>query len=387
MIKALEGGRGLAALIVALYHLKVGTEYFSFVRNGYIFVDLFFVLSGFVICAAYFSKMNTAQDFKSFIVRRFGRLFPLLIFSTLAFILAANLIVFLKQIAFSTGYAHLLNTPGELEYLVPSVAEIVATLTLTHSLGVFDKLILNTPSWSISTEFYTYLLFAATCLMLGARYRLFAFAALVVFGFAVSIWASINVHDCLQLGGCMSLTYDFGFLRTFFSFFLGALVYYASSRAKFYSNAMQLTGMAALALSFAVIDMVPAIAFAFPFVFALLIWSVSRDDGLLATILNRRPFQILGQRSYSIYMMHMPLLLFFENIAKRADGLLANIVLVIVYVATLVIVSGWTFKYIEDPFRIWFNRLANEKSAFKTPPHTIQMRSAPEKDSVSSTSH
>jgi peptidoglycan/LPS O-acetylase OafA/YrhL len=358
MIKSLEGGRGTAALIVALYHLKIGAEYFSVIRNGYIFVDLFFVLSGFVICASYSSRMSTMQDFRSFLIRRIGRLFPLLIFSTMFFVLAANMIVLAKQMALSHGYASALNNPGALEYLIPSASEIISTITMTHSLGVFDDLILNTPTWSISTEFYTYLLFAAVCLLLRKRIRLAAFVAVGAAGFLVTVWASVNIHDCLRQGGCLSLTYDFGFPRTVFSFFLGALAYHASRIVQLNFNALQLAGLIALAMIFSLADTFPAASFAFPAVFALLILSVCNDTGFLAGILKRKPFQVLGQRSYSIYLMHMPLVLFFENIAKRVDGAMPSAIVLLAYITTLLVVSGWTYKLIEDPFRAWFNRMA-----------------------------
>jgi peptidoglycan/LPS O-acetylase OafA/YrhL len=366
MIKSLEGGRGIAALIVALYHLKIGADYFSVIRNGYLFVDLFFVLSGFVICASYSQRMNTTGDFQSFVIRRIGRLLPLLVFSTVFFVLAENAIVLAKQIAFAHGYASVLNNPGAREYHIPSASEIISTITLTHSMGIFDRLILNTPSWSISTEFYTYLVFGITSLLLAGRLRLAAFVSLSAAGFIVSVLASIHVYDCLQKGGCLSITYDYGFPRTLYSFFLGALTWHASRVMRFNANALQLAGALVLAAAFTLADTHPAVAFAFPFAFALMILSARDDKGWLAAILTRKPFMLLGERSYSIYLMHMPLILFFENIAKRATGLLPSAMVLLAFVATLIVVSGWTYRFIEDPFRAMFNRLAGGVGVLRT---------------------
>ena len=157
----------------------------------------------------------------------------------------------------------------------------------------------------------------------------------------------------------MSLTYDFGFPRTVAAFFLGALAYHASRTMKFNFKGLQLPGLLVLALLFSLADTFPVVAFVFPVVFALLILSVCSDQGLIAGIFNLKPFQILGQRSYSIYLMHMPLLLIFENIAERVDGPFLNTIVVLLYVTILVIVSGWTYKHIENPFRVRFNRYAN----------------------------
>jgi peptidoglycan/LPS O-acetylase OafA/YrhL len=368
MIQSLEGLRGVAALIVALYHLKIGTEYVSVLKNGYLFVDLFFVLSGFVICAAYFTRMNTLQDFKPFVIRRFGRLFPLLVFSTVLFVLLTNLIVLAKKLAVAYGYGGFLNNPDALTYLVPSAGEIFSTLTLTHSLGVFDDLILNTPGWSISTEFYTYLLFAAACMIFPERKRLPVFGVLAAIGMAITVWSSVSVHGCLEKGGCMGVTYDYGFLRCVYSFFLGALLYHVSRSAALPYGMLQAVGLVTLGVFFSLLAPLPGIAFLFPFAFALLILSLAKDQGPLAQLLKMRPFQILGQRSYSIYMLHMPLVLIFENVAKRVDGAAAGALVVVAYVSVLLLISGWSYRFIEDPFRERFNLLAGRKKARPSAP-------------------
>jgi peptidoglycan/LPS O-acetylase OafA/YrhL len=358
MIRSLEGLRGIAALIVALYHLGIGAEHFALIRNGYLLVDLFFVLSGFIMCAAYGSRLATAEDLRVFLIRRFGRLFPLLVFSTLAFVVATNAIVLAKRVLLEHGYASLLSNPEALEWAIPSIAEVASTLTLTHSLGVFDRLILNTPSWSISVEFYAYVLFAALCLGLTGRTRLIVFGSAAVLGLVVTVWASLTVHDCVQQKGCMSLTYDFGFARAVYSFFLGALTWHASRRWKGGSAVMQAFALGMLALVFTLADAQPILAFVLPVVFALLVFSVCADAGPLSQLLKPRAFQLLGLWSYSIYLMHMPLLLFFENIARRVEGAAAGTALMIAFVAALLAVSAWTYRYVEDPLRAWFNRLA-----------------------------
>jgi peptidoglycan/LPS O-acetylase OafA/YrhL len=358
MIRSIEGARGIAALLVALYHLNIGSNYFPVIRNGYLFVDLFFVLSGFVICSAYASSLRGAADIRYFMIRRFGRLFPLMAFSTIVFVLASNAIVFAKQIAIASGQAAVLNNPGALAYLVPDVAEIVSTLTLTHSLGLFDHLILNTPTWSISTEFYTYVLFAVVCMLFSGGARIAVLAILGIAGLIVSVWASVNIHNCMQEKGCLSLTYDFGFARCVHSFCLGALSYHSSRLLRVNATAVQITVLFALFMLLTLVDYVPIAAFAFPVAFAAGVISLARDSGPLADALKPRLFQELGQRSYSIYLLHMPLLLVFENIAKRASGIAANTAILVTYVVVLYVISGWTYRLIESPSRDWFNRLA-----------------------------
>jgi peptidoglycan/LPS O-acetylase OafA/YrhL len=362
MIQSLEGIRGIAALLVALYHLGIGVEYFPVIRNGYLFVDLFFVLSGFVMCSAYGTSLKSASDLPSFLIRRIGRLFPLLVFSTIAFLAVANGIVLAKQLLVAYGHAGALNNPGALNYLVPSVAEILATLTFTHSLGLFDRLILNTPSWSISTEFYTYFVFAALCLAFRGRERLTAFVMLGLAGLLVSAWASVMLHDCLRQKGCLGLTYDFGFARCLYAFSLGVLAYYSSRRLRFNPVGLQITSSVALFLLFTLVDYAPVAAFAFPVAFAVLVLSICADTGPLADALKPSFFQMLGERSYSIYLMHMPLLLIFENLSKRANGLLSSSLVLVAYIAVLILISGWTYRHVEHPLRNVFRRLSTPRA-------------------------
>jgi len=360
-IASFEGGRGLAALFVALFHFGHDANALSVVRNGYLFVDLFFVISGYVICSAYSTRLETTGDLRSFLIRRFGRLFPLLVFSTVLYVLAKNLLVWAKQEAIARGLGGHLERADFAGYLVPELGEIVSTLTLTHGMGIFDRLILNPVSWSISTEFYAYVLFAAVCLAFRGGTRLAVYVVLSVTGLAATIWAALHVHDCLQAGKCFDITYDFGFARCVGSFFLGALTYHFSRHVRLNANPLQLAGLAGLVALFFVAEAWPMLVFASPLLFALLVFSVSQDTGFAATVLKSKPFQVLGQRSYSVYMMHPILMIFVEPFARRTQGTVLIAVAVVAYLAILLLVSGWTYKFIEDPLRKWFNRIAGDR--------------------------
>jgi peptidoglycan/LPS O-acetylase OafA/YrhL len=70
---------------------------------------------------------------------------------------------------------------------------------------------------------------------------------------------------------------------------------------------------------------------------------------------------VLGERSYSIYLMHMPMVMVFEIATRRMESPVLRLGLVVVYIALLVLISGWTFRYVERPFRDLFNRLAKHQ--------------------------
>lgn len=360
-IASFEGGRGLAALFVALFHFGNGANVFSLIRNSYLFVDLFFVISGFVICSAYATRLETAGSLRSFLIRRFGRLFPLLVFSTMFYVLAKNLLVGAKQGAVALGYAGQLEQTGASHYMVPSLAEITSTLTLTHGLGIFDRLILNPVSWSISTEFYAYVLFGVVCLVFGGRMRLAAFALLSTAGLLVAAWATLGPHDCLDAGKCLDITHDFGFARCVGSFFLGTLTCQFSRVVRPSANVLQFAGLTGLAMLFSLAEAFPMLVFASPLLFAVLVFSVCRDTGFAAVLLKSKPMQFLGQRSYSVYMLHPILMIFMEPLAKRAHGFALTALAILAYLAVLLLVSGGTYKVIEDPLRKRFNRIAGNR--------------------------
>jgi peptidoglycan/LPS O-acetylase OafA/YrhL len=372
MIKSFEGLRGLAAVFVALYHLEASTSHVSPLSHGYLFVDLFFVLSGYVICSAYAQRLDTARQIRSFVIRRFGRLFPLLIFSTFLFVLGQNAIVLVKRKAIAMGYGASLSSPDVLDYVLPTAAETVSTMTMTQGLGFFDRLTLNYVSWSISTEFYTYLLFAITCLAMRGSIRQAAFGLLSAIALAATLWATIQLHGCLNGQRCFDICYDFGFTRCIASFFLGALMFALRKKAAANPGMLQMIALTALVCFFYLLDLMPGVALVSPFLFALTVLSLSSDTGFFAKLLKFHPLQLLGQRSYSIYMMHPVLLLAISMVAKRLDGAAAYIVILAAYLAILVIVSGWTYRWIEDPLRKAFNRIAdaNEGTRVQAPSST-----------------
>lgn len=365
IIGSFEGARGLAALLVAVYHFEhlvpYDVTYPVVVRYGYLFVDLFFVLSGCVICAAYEARLETGNDLWTFAIRRFGRLFPLLVASTVAFVLVPNLQAIAKHALFLLGHANLFRDVHPLPYTAPSLAEVVATLTMTHGLGLFDKTILNFVSWSISTEFYTYLLFAVACFLVSGRLRIVLFVVLSASAFVVTCWSSLVLHDCVTKQSCMDITYDFGLLRCITSFFLGCLTYHATRHLGEHGNSLQTCALLAIGAVFAMIERVPQAAFACPVVFALLIFALSSDRGYLARLLNMAPAQVLGQRSYSIYLMHPVLIEIFGLASHKLGGRALAIPMLTVYLVMLVMVSGLTYRYVEAPFRDLFNRWARQQ--------------------------
>jgi peptidoglycan/LPS O-acetylase OafA/YrhL len=106
----------------------------------------------------------------------------------------------------------------------------------------------------------------------------------------------------------------------------------------------------------------------------MLVVSICRDSGFVATFLKRSPLQVLGQRSFSIYMLHPVVLLLIgpaagkiNRIASPVTGALVTLLAIAAYIALIVVIAGWSYARIESPSRAWFGRLAEPSRKRATP--------------------
>jgi len=155
--RPLTGLRGVAALLVLSHHLYLhlapnqpGLAFEPLLRKGYLGVDLFFVISGFVLTMVYGTWFELGRragplDYLRFVARRVARLWPSHV-TMLAVVLATN------------------ATLGA----TPSLRLVSANVAMIQAWGISAEI--NPPAWSVSTEFMAYLLFPALA-MLSARGR------------------------------------------------------------------------------------------------------------------------------------------------------------------------------------------------------------------------
>ncbi|MDR3497280.1 MAG: acyltransferase [Ancalomicrobiaceae bacterium] len=377
---ALDGLRGTCALIVALLHF---TDYGRltpgpFIDHSYVFVDFFFVLSGFVIAHAFYGDLDKPLASATFMLRRFGRLYPLHLF-VLALWLGLEVA---KWLAVSHGaVAAVAPFVGR-----TSPEALVSNLLLAQSLGLHDRLTWNYPSWSISVEFYTYLIFALVMLAvasLGPRVRMAAIATGIALGAVGTLWL-------LSRGNIM--TYDTGIVRCVYGFFTGVLVQrlYAERASsgrrlgKLTGSLLELTTIA-LILVYEIYGEMDRLLFFAPLMFGFATFVFAEEAGVVSDLLKSRPFRALGDWSYSIYMVHAFVLinlvgrgaagaakLFHIDLGTLADGDGGTLMgalyahnglsaagLVAAYVAATLAASSLTFRYVEVPSRTFFNRLAS----------------------------
>lgn len=358
---SLESLRGIAALLVVIYHVGwLNPLYeFGFVRNGALMVDLFFVLSGFVMVHCYQRKLNTRPDFFLFLKLRFWRLYPLHLVMLFVF-LGIEFIKYFGELywGITASLPAFSNSDSE---------SFIYHLFLLHSL-MQDHGSYNSPSWSISTEFYIYILFAFLMVFTKTeRNRSILFLCGAVF----------SVVIILNLGHT-SLTFDYkdSIFRCAYGFFIGAFTHGIYYRLK-NTLLMQNTQLLNLILLFFImpcflyITMIKHdnyIEFLMPLMTSILILYLTLSgNSFLNKLLSQRVFLWLGKISYSMYMVHMALIWIFsaalQVLFKAPKMQLDNGELVItmtnifggavllLFLACVFYISHLSYKYIEEPCR------------------------------------
>lgn len=308
---ALDGWRGICALLVAVYHFHTVShvEGLGLVRHAYLFVDFFFVLSGFVISAAYAGRLETARDAAVMIARRLARLWPLHAVMLVAFValeLSSPIAAILTGVPRSAAQLFDPASPNQL-------AALPSNLFLVHALGLHDRLTWNYPSWSISAEIWVYVLFAIAMVTLRrARVPVVAGAA-VVAAFVLMALSDRRI----------AVDYDLGVLRCIYGFAVGYLVHRLMTDHDL-RPALGTWGeiaTASLLVAFVVVAGGTRAEFAAPLVFALAVSVFAMESGAVSQVLKSRPLARLGLYSYSIYLVHALVITLAHRVCSVAQSL------------------------------------------------------------------
>lgn len=371
----LDSWRGICALLVALFHFPTGStiSQSAFIGSSYLFVDFFFVLSGFVIASSYGDRLNQPGQVARFALVRFGRIYPLHLLMLAAFAGFELLLLMLPQLH-GTGAAPF--TGGF------DLNSLLANLLLLQGVGFEDQLTWNAPSWSISAEFFAYLLFAGVVFVAGVRAWIWFVAAAVT---APLFLLGFSTHH-------MDVSFDFGFIRCLYGFSLGALLAWfqhdsiAGARQALARGGPRMDWTLAEIVMVAVIVLFVSLAgdndfgIAAPLVFALALFLFAHEGGWISALL-RAPFMLtLGALSYSIYMVHIFVQARLINVAglverKLGLGLIGDFMLrgqpatgfgagwtgavaIVVMLAATIAASWITWRFVEMPAMAWFRRLS-----------------------------
>lgn len=337
--ESLTGLRFLLAIWIAYFHVGHMYDHNGFgalpiLELGVARVDVFFVLSGFVLTHIYWSSRNRPFDFGDFMLARVARIYPLYLFALLAIVGYLTLGLIMGKGAELTGY---------------TVTGLVANLFMLQSTGLVDAGMWNFPAWAISAEFAGYFAFPAFIwLATKMKDRPFAF-------FAITI-ANVFVIDQMMtplFGQHMAnSTMSGGFLRGAAVMLAGVGARVAFERfetTSFRAGLFVLAG-ASCAISAAVNHMGTAFV---AFGGALIIMGLARIDALgKTTTLSRPTLRHLGSWSYAIFILHVPIYMVLKN-ALDVVGmpLQVNALTSLGMVAVVTLVAWPVHLLIEEPCR------------------------------------
>jgi len=327
-LNGLTATRGFAALMIVIFHFGLNVFPFSkmqpFFAKGNVAVSYFFTLSGFIMCYTYF---NQQIQYKDYLKRRIARIAPLY---WLAMILSIIRIGNEVQLGIKTALHFFFA-----QAYMPGYA-----------------LTINSAGWSLSVEMLFYLLFPLLLLLYRANQQRFAYGALLFYVLSQLLHLWMVAHAKPNNNSWHELTYYFPFAHLN-EFVIGMAGYY------FYTyNKEQMSKMPALiTLAIVVLSIIYL-----PFskhngllspLFVLLIVSIAcKNNSWLAS----KPLVWLGEVSYGIYILQMPVNYYFSHVNAKFIGLTSNWFF-FSFVIVLIGVSGLCYHFVEKPFRSKINSL------------------------------
>jgi len=338
----IDGLRSLAVISVILYHAQIIIFDFQPFKGGFIGVDIFFVISGYLITSIILREIIEKDNFsfKNFYERRARRILPVLLFIMLVaipfswiYLYPSDLVNFSKSILYSLGFgSNFYFHYSGLEYGSPEG---------------FLKPFLHT--WSLSVEEQYYLLFPVVlfCVFRYCKKYLFYF---LLTSFLISLfladWGSKNYPST-----------TFYFLHTrIWELICGSLIAYFEikwghrNKNKILSEALPILGLSLIISSIFFFDnktfhpsfytLIPVIGV------ALILWYTNKYD-IVSKILSYKLFVGIGLISYSLYLWHYPIFSFAKNLEFFFDSHLGKLILIVISF----ILSIFTYYFIEQPAR------------------------------------
>jgi peptidoglycan/LPS O-acetylase OafA/YrhL len=341
-LRALTGMRGIAAWFVVLFHIRLSIDWLpaglvALFAKGYLAVDFFFLLSGFVIWLSWSERLRDGglAAVPGFLWRRLARIWPLHIV-----ILAATLVLVLALAA--TGR----HDAGHYPY-----AELPLHVLLLQTWGFTDRLTWNDPSWSISTEWAAYLLFPLLAFVLDwRRVPTWAVVAGIVAAFAL-------LHVAMQ--GAPSLGADiwtFGLRRCLIEFAVGGALCSLWQRWRDAPVVPALVATACAVVAFAAYVAGQPETLTIPAAFATGLLALALTSGTRGNPLDAAALHYLGEISYATYLSHF-LLFVIVKLVLIDDVRDVPPILIALYLLLVLGTSVALHHLVERPAQIWMNRL------------------------------
>jgi peptidoglycan/LPS O-acetylase OafA/YrhL len=329
----IDGLRAIAVLSVLLYH--GGATWFS---GGYVGVDVFFVISGYVIALTLYDDLQSGRyTVWRFYSKRIRRIFPALFATILATAIVAWFI--LLPTYFSDFFASVIATDT-----------FVSNIYFWKKSGYFAAAALSQPllhTWSLAVE-EQYYIFAPLAMYVVFRYLkkrwILFFLPLLLASLGASAYATI-----------VAPTANFFLLPTrAWELLIGALLALApppAMRSKYAHDIFAAAGLAMIAFAvftFSRETAFPGLNALYPCLGAAIIIYANRNrTTFVGKMLSLRPVVGIGKISYSLYLVHWPVIVFFyfKTLASPTPAQTLPIA------AISIILAGLSWKFVEQPFR------------------------------------
>ena len=336
----IDGLRAIAVIVVVLFHCE-----FNLFSGGFIGVDVFFVISGYLISSIILSELkNNKFSITNFYVRRIRRLLPILYFIILIFI--------------PIGYYLLL--PAAFEQFGESISTVsifCSNILFWSQTGYFDDAAISKPflhSWSLSIEeqyYIAYPIFLYLIFKYSKKDMLKIIFSLFIISLLFAIYCSFNHPN-----------FGFFFLPSrVWELLIGALTAIninLNSKLFIKNNHNQILsalGFIGIILSIIIFDSKtywPSYNALLPTLSTSLIIIFSNKNTLVYKILSLKPLVKIGLISYSLYLWHYPILSFSKHYFEAHPYLKFNLKLINSIICMLsLILAYFSWKYIENTFR------------------------------------
>ena len=330
----IDGLRAVAVLGVILFHLQL-------LKGGFVGVDVFFVISGFLITSVLIKDLvGSTYSLKSFYERRIRRIAPAL--------------VAMLAVTWIAGYRYLL--PSDFKDYARWFSATLLSLSnifFWKESGYFDAPSLSKPllhTWSLAVEEQFYLLFP---LILAGLFRLFP--RRIVISLAVSLGASLSL--CILVTSRSPDSAFYWPLTRAWELLIGsllALTRFPSLHRGLWRNLVAVLGLCALLAAmtrFSSLTPFPSYTALLPCLgAAMIIGAGSYGKTLVGRLLSLKPLVFTGLISYSLYLWHWPLIVFTQHGLPLTFGLSDRGVKSVLLAATFLIATlSWLF--VERPLR------------------------------------
>ena len=349
-IPALTSIRGIAAWWVVLYHFREHLPsrcpewLLALTAHGYLAVDLFFILSGFVLALNYVESLpGNLAGATGFYRLRFARIYPLHFVILMLFLLNPLAIALFSASGDTSLYRW--------DYFVLS-------LFLVQNWGFTTELAWNVPAWSISTEAFAYLFFPLAAVVMR-RGIVTASSTLLVMAALLIVLATQAMDG--SLGGDIT---GFGLTRCSLEFLLGMMVWRLRDRLGFATPLLSQAAIllaAGFSLAYALLPIGDALVM--PAAFALLVFGLADPLARPGIWLNARWLETLGLISYSTYLSHHFISDWVKFLLVRPS--IPGWIPLPAYLILVALASIVLYRMVEVPARDWLRSLGGQRAVGK----------------------